>query len=97
MEFSLTALAVALAGSVQFSTYVCLDNSVFTLSTSDEMAIVRFKDGEYRLPRRRSSIAIKYATKEATLYLDGDYAAFVSGDRWPPGCHRVESGERRSP
>ena len=96
MEFSLTALAVALAGSVQFSTYVCLDNSVFTLSTSDEMAIVRFKDGEYRLPRRRSSIAIKYATKEATLYLDGDYAAFVSGDRWPPGCRgRCREPDRR--
>ena len=92
MEFSLTALAVALASPVQVSTYVCLDETSFTLSTTDEMAIIRFKDAEYRLPRRRSSIAIKYATKEATLYLDGDYAAFVSDDRWPPGCKRMEGG-----
>ena len=94
MDVSLTAVALALTGSIQFSTYVCLDESVFTLSTSDEMAIVRFEDAEYRLPRRRSSIAVKYATEQATLYLDGDFAAFVSDDRWPPGCRRVVEGER---
>ena len=102
MTVSLTALAVALVGSApystsQISTYVCLDNSVFTLSASDELAIVRFKDGEYRLPRRQSALAVKYATDQATLYLDGDLAAFVSDDRWPPGCKRVEDGKRRSP
>lgn len=102
MESSLALLALALAGpeqysTAQYSTYVCLDDSAFTLSTSDEMAIVRFRDGEYRLPRRRSSIAIKYATEEATLYLDGEFAAFVADDRPLPGCHRLESGERRSP
>jgi hypothetical protein len=86
---ALTAMAVALAGPAQFSTYVCDDETVFTLSTSDEMAIVRFKDVEYRLPRRRSFIAIKYATERATLYLDGDLAAFVSDDRWPPGCRKA--------
>jgi hypothetical protein len=93
----LTAMVMALAGPAQFSTYLCLDDSVFTLSTSDEMAIVRFNDGEYRLPRRRSAIAIKYATEQATLYLDGEFAAFVAEDRWPPGCHRVEGGEGRAP
>src|SRR4029453_7328216 len=93
----LTALAVALATPVEFSTYLCLDDSVFTLSTSDEMAIVRFKDGEYRLPRRRSRLATKNATEDATLYLDGEFAAFVANDRPLPGCHKLESGERRSP
>ena len=97
MEIPLTALAVALASSLQVSTYVCLDDSVFTVSASDQMAIVRFKDAEYRLPRRKSSIAIKYATEQATLYLDGDYAAFVAEDRWPPGCQRAEGGEVRRP
>jgi hypothetical protein len=94
---SLTAMVMALAGTTQISTYVCLDESVFTLSASAELAIVRFKDGEYRLPRRRSSIAIKYATEQATLYLDGDFAAFAANDRPLPGCYKVESGERRSP
>jgi hypothetical protein len=93
----LTALAVALTNPVGFSTYICLDDTVFTLSTSDEMAIVRFKDGEYRLPRRQSALAVKYATKEATLYLDGQFAAFVADDRPLPGCYKLESGERRSP
>ena len=93
MESSLTALAAALIGSTQISTFVCLDDSKFTVSISSEMAIVRFKDGEYRLPRRRSSIAIKYATEQATLYLDGEFAAFVSEDRWPPGCRRVAEGD----
>ena len=94
---ALTALAVALANPAQFSTYRCLDNTVFTLSTSDKEAIVRFQNGIYRLPRRRSALAIKYATDEATLYLDGDFAAFASNDRPLPGCHKLEPEERRSP
>jgi hypothetical protein len=97
VEAWFTALAMALTGSSQFSTYVCLDDTVFTVSTSDEMAIVRFKDGEYRLPRRRSTIAIKYATEEATLYLDDQFAAFAANDRPLPGCYKLGSGERRSP
>jgi hypothetical protein len=97
VEAWLTGLAVALTNPIGFSTFVCLDDTVFTLSTSEEMAIVRFKDGEYRLPRRRSTIAIKYATKEATLYLDGKFAAFAANDRPLPGCYLLEPGERRSP
>ena len=96
MESSLTLLLAALIAPAQHSTYVCLDETVFTLSTSDEMAIVKFEDREFRLPRRRSAIAVKYATQQATLYLDGDFAAFVSDDRWPPGCRRVVGGERGS-
>lgn len=95
MKVWLTALALALGNPVEFSTYVCLDESVFTLSTTDEIAIVRFRDGEYRLPRRRSAIAIKYASEHATLYLDGEFAAFVADDRPLPGCYKVEPGERR--
>lgn len=94
MRFWLTVVAVAPIYPIPFSTYVCLDNTVFTLSSSNEMAIVRFRDGEYRLPRRRSAIAIKYATDKATLYLDGEFAAFVADDRPLPGCHKLESNER---
>ena len=96
MESSLTLLLAALIAPAEVSTYVCLDESVFTISTSDEMAIVKFEDREFRLPRRRSAIAVKYATEQTTLYLDGDFAAFVSDDRWPPGCRRVVEGERGS-
>jgi hypothetical protein len=96
VESSLTLLLAALIAPAEFSTYVCLDESVFAISASDEMAIVKFEDREYRLPRRRSTIAVKYATEQATLYLDGDFAAFVSDDRWPPGCRRADAGERGS-
>jgi len=93
VAISLTAMTVSLMAAAPFSTYICLDDSVFTLSTTDEMAIVRFKDGEYRLPRRRSSLAVKYATEQATLFLDfdGEFAAFVADDRPLPGCHRKEA------
>ena len=94
MEISLIVFAAAVIGSTQFSTYVCLDDTVFTLSASNEMAIVRFRDGEYRLPRRRSTLAIKYATEQATLYLDGEFAAFVADDRPLPGCHKLKPGDK---
>jgi len=94
VNVGLTAFAIAIANPAPFATYVCLDHSVFTLSTSEAMAIVRFTDGEYRLPRRKSSLATKYATEEATLYLDGEFAAFVANDRPLPGCTKMDPGER---
>ena len=72
------------------ATYRCLDDTMFTLSRSETAAVVRFKDGQYRLPRRPSALAMKYATPTATLYLDGDFAAFVADDRPLPGCFRVK-------
>ena len=94
MEVWLTALAMALTDPVEFSTYMCLDDTVFTLSTTNEMAIVRFQDGEYRLPRRFSALAIKYASDDATLYLDGEFAAFVANDRPLPGCYKMKNSVR---
>jgi hypothetical protein len=29
-----------------------------------------------------------------SLYLDGEFAAFVADDRPLPGCYKLESGER---
>lgn len=69
--------------------YRCFDDSSFTLLLTSNEAIVRFKDGEYRLPRKPSAIATKYADTKATLYLDHDFAAFVADDRPLPGCTRV--------
>jgi hypothetical protein len=87
----LIALAPAASPAVAESrVYRCLDETSFTLTLSQDQAIVRFKDGEYRLPRKPSAIAVKYATATATLYLDGDFAAFVADDRPLPGCTRVK-------
>ena len=80
----------AFAGPVD---YLCLDNSRFTLTASPTMAGVRFPDRDYVLQRRPSALAIRYASKEATLYLDGEFAAFVAEDRPLPGCTRVEPGK----
>lgn len=93
MKVWLTVLAVALVDPGDYSTYRCLDDTVFTLRATNEIAIVRFSDGEYRLPRRSSALAIKYSSKEATLYLDGDFAAFASNDRPLPGCRKVAGGQ----
>ena len=73
--------------------YRCLDDTKFTLIASPKVAIVRFANGEYKLPRRPSSLAIKYASKAATLYLDGDFAAFIANDRPLPGCFREAATE----
>ena len=77
--------------------YRCLDKTMFTLSATPAMAIVRFADDLYRLPRRPSALAVKYATETATLYLDGDFAAFVADDRPLPGCTRAKSAGPAKP
>ena len=73
----------------EVAVYRCLDSTMFSVSATPSEAIVRFADGLYRLPRRPSALAIKYATETATLFLDGDFAAFVADDRPLPGCTRV--------
>ena len=92
-----TVLLALLASAEQVGpvSYRCLDGTEFTLQASETMATVRFDDGEYRLPRRSSALAIKYSTESATLYLDGEFAAFVADDRPLPGCARVRDAKRR--
>lgn len=90
-------LAIAPATAPPASIYRCLDDTMFSLSVSPTQAIVRFKDGTYRLPRRPSGLAVKYADKDATLFLDGDFAAFVADDRPLPGCQRVKPRAAPSP
>jgi len=90
-------LAVALLAPAEFARpvdYLCLDDSRFTLIASPKVAVIRFPDRDYVLQRRRSALAVRYSSKEATLYLDGDFAAFVAEDRPLPGCTRVGPGER---
>jgi hypothetical protein len=90
-------LAAQMAAATGPQLYRCLDDTMFTLSLSQDQAIVRFKDGQYVLPRKQSAIALKYATPTATLYLDGDFAAFVADDRPLPGCTRVTPVAKTTP
>ena len=95
MAFLVFLAAQATLAPDQAALYRCLDDTMFTLRASESLAIVRFADGQYRLPRRSSNLAVKYATETATLYLDGDFAAFVAEDRPLPGCIRVRPDERK--
>ena len=74
--------------------YECFDGTRFTLTASPTKAVVRFSDREYRLLRKSSALAVKYTSKSATLYLDGDFAAFIADDRPLPGCFKALPGER---
>ena len=95
MAVWLFLLAAVQSAQPERRDYLCLDDSKFVLRLTEQMAVVEFADGTYRLPRRPSGIAVKYATKQATLYLDGDFAAFVADDRPLPGCVLVKPNNRR--
>jgi hypothetical protein len=94
MGFLYLFAAHLLAPPGDITLYRCLDGTMFTLSISPTQAIVRFADGIYRLPRRSSAIAVKYASEAATLYLDDEFAAFVAEDRPLPGCSKVPESRR---
>ena len=95
MAFWLFILSAFADPAAAVHNYRCLDDTTFVLHLSEDLAIVIFPEAEYRLPRRSSNLAIKYATEEATLYLDGDFAAFIAEDRPLPGCVLAPStGER---
>ena len=94
VAFWLFMLSAIADPATETRSYRCLDGSTFVLHFSEDEAIVEFPDAKYQLPRRSSNIAVKYATEEATLYLDGDFAAFIAEDRPLPGCIVVEPGER---
>ena len=91
MAFLLFMAALAGEPAPGAALYRCLDDTMFTLRATPRVAVVRFSDRQYRLPRRPSSLAVKYASDSATLYLDGDFAAFVADDRPLPGCRRVSN------
>ncbi|MCL6684438.1 hypothetical protein [Sphingomonas alba] len=91
MSFLVFLAGEAAQPALEKRDYRCFDETTFTLVLSEGQAVVRFKNGEYRLPRKPSAIAVKYASAKATLYLDGDFAAFVADDRPLPGCTRVRA------
>lgn len=60
------------------STFLCADNRSFRVERDTNSAIVHYLDVRYHLGRRPSSLGYKYGSPEASLIIDGDYAAFVT-------------------
>lgn len=58
--------------------YRCAGNQSFTVARDARSALVEYSGARYVLPRRSSSIGDRYATRAATLIVDGDMAVFVS-------------------
>lgn len=60
------------------SVYQCADGRFFSVARDARRAAVYYEDERYSLSRRPSSIGLKYASLEATLVVDGAFAAFVT-------------------
>lgn len=60
------------------STFLCADDRSFSVERNADGATVHYLDAYYHLSRRPSSIGYKYGSREASLIIDGDYAAFVT-------------------
>ena len=86
----LSSCSAAAAPQVRTATYACSDGRSFTVRRDDERASIQYADGRYSLSRRPSSIGTKYASPEATLIIDGDFAAFVTETVVDlEGCHEA--------
>ena len=64
--------------NVATSRYVCNDGRSFSVQRDEDSASILYTDSRYSLPRRPSSIGIKYESPEATLIIDGKFAALVT-------------------
>lgn len=75
--------------------FQCERGSAFSVENRGTTAMVRFDDGSYRLHRNPSSLGERFTSPEATLIIDGDFAAFVAKDRLDlQGCMSTESVAR---
>jgi hypothetical protein len=60
------------------TTYRCSDGRTFGVVRDSYEADVAYANELYSLQRRPSSIGVRYASTEASLVVDGPYAAFVT-------------------
>ena len=60
------------------SIYECADDRRFAVHRDPYSAVVAYDDEHYNLSRRPSSVGMKYASSEATLIVDDQFAAFTS-------------------
>lgn len=59
-------------------TYRCGDGRSFEVEQRGKMATIDFAGTRFQLPRRKSSIGARYASRDATLIVDGESAVFVT-------------------
>ena len=60
------------------SVFRCDGGRWFTVNRDANTASIRYADERYSLARRPSSLGIKYSSPEATLIIDGRFAAFAT-------------------
>jgi hypothetical protein len=70
--------ATGLSAARGSATFRCADGRSFLVERDARTATVLFSDMRYQLPRRHSSIGLRYDSGEAALMIDGDFAAFVT-------------------
>lgn len=70
--------ATSRSGVPASTTFRCADGRSFLVERDARTATVIFSGISYRLPRRASSIGLRYGSGEAALMIDGDFAAFVT-------------------
>ena len=58
--------------------YRCPDGRAFTVERNPYEAVIQYADERYALSRRPVSTGIKYSSTEATLFIEGRFAAFAS-------------------
>ena len=63
---------------VSVTRYRCAENRYFIVERSENAAVVSYANTRYSLGRKPSSVGLRYASSEATLIIDSDFAAFVS-------------------
>lgn len=74
----LSSCSAAATPQVRKATYACNDGKSFTIQRDGKNASLEYFGEHYSLSRRPSSVGVKYASPEATLIIDGDFAAFVT-------------------
>ena len=74
----LGACSASVSPQVSSARYVCEDGRSFSVKRDERAASILYTDTRYSLPRRPSSIGVRYASPEATLIIDGNFAALVT-------------------
>jgi hypothetical protein len=70
----------ASGGSDPAQHYRCAGGRTFDVIRSGQIAIVRLGERIYNLQAKPGSVGERYTDRQATLIIDGDFAAFVAND-----------------
>lgn len=73
------AVMPARAASLNRS-FACANGQKFAVAVADGTASVRTANAAFQLPRKTSSIGIKFVSPSTTLIMDHDFASLVGRD-----------------